>query len=512
MNLADNLKRIRKENDLSQEQLAEKLGVSRQAVSKWESGHAYPEMDKVLQLCKIFDLNIDDLLNQNIKEVNDNKQNKININKYIDDFLEYVTKTVDMFSNMRLKEKLKCIFEQFIIFVMLLIMFIIIGTIGSGVVRGLLDLLPDNIFYIVFNIIESIYLLICLILGIILILHIFKIRYLDYYIIVKDDDESIQRKNNTNEYSSDELTKEKHNIENIGNDKIYLEKKREKIIIRDPNHSGYKFISGLLKCILFLLKIIACCWLVVFCLLFIVFVILAILSFLFIKTGILFIGSLLMVTACIGINLIILNILYSFVISKKLKVRNLAIGVIIFLIAIGMGTGFIMIGISKFDYINNISKMDNVINTETIISMKDDLVIYGDNIEYIENESQDVKIVFSHSKFYEVKLYNDYKNIHYIHWYQNDDFISSLIQTYIKDINNFKIIDYSNFKTTIYTSKENIDKLKYNLKEYIIFEEKQNNYDEYEEEINELNSIIENQEIEISNLENQLENALYYND
>ena len=48
MNLADNLKRIRKDNNLSQEQLAEKLGVSRQSVSKWESGLSYPEMDKVL--------------------------------------------------------------------------------------------------------------------------------------------------------------------------------------------------------------------------------------------------------------------------------------------------------------------------------------------------------------------------------------------------------------------------------------------------------------------------------
>ena len=58
MNLSDNLKRIRKENNLSQEQLADKLGVSRQSVSKWESGQAYPEMDKVLQLCQLFNLNI----------------------------------------------------------------------------------------------------------------------------------------------------------------------------------------------------------------------------------------------------------------------------------------------------------------------------------------------------------------------------------------------------------------------------------------------------------------------
>ena len=61
MNLSDNLKKIRKDNNLSQEALAEKLGVSRQAVSKWESGLAYPEMDKVIQICNMFDLNIDEL-------------------------------------------------------------------------------------------------------------------------------------------------------------------------------------------------------------------------------------------------------------------------------------------------------------------------------------------------------------------------------------------------------------------------------------------------------------------
>lgn len=103
MNLSDNLKKIRKEHNLSQEQLAESLGVSRQAVSKWESGGAYPEMDKVLQICKMFNVNIDDLLNQDIKKVNSSKQEKNNINKFIDDFLDYLTKTIDMFSSMKFK-------------------------------------------------------------------------------------------------------------------------------------------------------------------------------------------------------------------------------------------------------------------------------------------------------------------------------------------------------------------------------------------------------------------------
>ena len=45
---SENLKKIRKEQNLSQEELADQLGVSRQAISKWESGQAYPEMDKII--------------------------------------------------------------------------------------------------------------------------------------------------------------------------------------------------------------------------------------------------------------------------------------------------------------------------------------------------------------------------------------------------------------------------------------------------------------------------------
>jgi len=47
---------------MTQEQLAMRLGVSRQAVSKWESVHAYPEMDKLLMICTLFDCQLDDLV------------------------------------------------------------------------------------------------------------------------------------------------------------------------------------------------------------------------------------------------------------------------------------------------------------------------------------------------------------------------------------------------------------------------------------------------------------------
>ena len=66
MKFADNLKKIRKRKNISQEELAERVGVSRQSVSKWETSEAYPEMNNILELCKIFKCNINDLVNDNM--------------------------------------------------------------------------------------------------------------------------------------------------------------------------------------------------------------------------------------------------------------------------------------------------------------------------------------------------------------------------------------------------------------------------------------------------------------
>ena len=143
MNLSDNLKKLRKENNLSQEELADKLNVSRQSVSKWESGSAYPEMDKMIQLCKIFNVNIDELLNQDIKEVKNNKQVKNNINVFVDSFLDYVTKTVDMFSSMTFKSKVKCLFEQFVLILGVALVSILLWGVLSNIISNIF------IFYLI---------------------------------------------------------------------------------------------------------------------------------------------------------------------------------------------------------------------------------------------------------------------------------------------------------------------------------------------------------------------------
>ncbi len=62
MGFNENLQNLRKIKNMSQEQLAEKLEVSRQSVSKWESGNGYPETEKLITICEIFDCSMDNLL------------------------------------------------------------------------------------------------------------------------------------------------------------------------------------------------------------------------------------------------------------------------------------------------------------------------------------------------------------------------------------------------------------------------------------------------------------------
>ena len=60
--LAQRLQQLRRQKGLSQENLAEQLRVSRQAVGKWESGAAVPELEKLMELCRLFDTDLNDLL------------------------------------------------------------------------------------------------------------------------------------------------------------------------------------------------------------------------------------------------------------------------------------------------------------------------------------------------------------------------------------------------------------------------------------------------------------------
>ena len=67
MKLSEKIVNLRKARNISQEELAEQLGVSRQAVSRWEVGSALPDASNILQLSKLFGVSADYLLNDDYK-------------------------------------------------------------------------------------------------------------------------------------------------------------------------------------------------------------------------------------------------------------------------------------------------------------------------------------------------------------------------------------------------------------------------------------------------------------
>ncbi len=68
MSLGNKLAEARKKQNLTQEQLAERLGVTRQAVSRWESDTAYPETDKIVRMAQILEVSCDYLLQDGVDE------------------------------------------------------------------------------------------------------------------------------------------------------------------------------------------------------------------------------------------------------------------------------------------------------------------------------------------------------------------------------------------------------------------------------------------------------------
>ena len=86
MNLGEKLFELRKAKNLTQDEVAEKLNVTRQTVSKWETNQSTPDFDKILPLCELYDISTDELLKgekqEKSEEINYNNEEKKDKNNY----------------------------------------------------------------------------------------------------------------------------------------------------------------------------------------------------------------------------------------------------------------------------------------------------------------------------------------------------------------------------------------------------------------------------------------------
>lgn len=72
MTLGERLAKLRKEKGLSQEEVADKINVTRQTVSKWELDQSLPDFDRIMPLCKLYGISSDELLTGNIEQKDEN--------------------------------------------------------------------------------------------------------------------------------------------------------------------------------------------------------------------------------------------------------------------------------------------------------------------------------------------------------------------------------------------------------------------------------------------------------
>lgn len=80
MSLGTKLKEVRKKSGLSQEQLAEKLCVSRQAVTKWESDRGLPDVENLKAIAALFDVSVDYLIDDGTTLIGRNIKESIDLN------------------------------------------------------------------------------------------------------------------------------------------------------------------------------------------------------------------------------------------------------------------------------------------------------------------------------------------------------------------------------------------------------------------------------------------------
>lgn len=74
MTIAEKIKKLRKDNNMTQEDLSEKLNVSRQTISKWETNVVIPDADNIVSICKLFNITTDELLDYKVESVQKKRQ------------------------------------------------------------------------------------------------------------------------------------------------------------------------------------------------------------------------------------------------------------------------------------------------------------------------------------------------------------------------------------------------------------------------------------------------------
>lgn len=520
MKFSEKLIKLRKENKLSQEQLASKLDVSRQAVSKWESGQTYPEMDKLLALCKLFKCSLDDLTNDEISkdEMSNNQNKKNSFINFIYEMLEFINKSISMLKSMSFKEIFKMGFELFLLIVFLLFLrlpFALVENFGVD----LLYFLGLNNFPGTYEVWSLLINLIYLILFTIIFVYIYKVRYLDKY---EETEEKIvkyikEKKDEQEEEKETKKTKKETKIE-------------ERIIVKKDNSRSFALFNILGTIMKYIIKFIVICIGLPFICTLALFAFLLIIDIILTIKGVVFIGILLGISFALIFNIMLVEVLFKFIFNMHINFKKIFMMFIISIIGLGISAGVLAFEATKvkvYDTIPNELEKGNI--TKEFKIKDNSYIFYNDysvycnyndecefqlwewryNIEkkYDENLKDKVKIEMTYNKdFVGIELKEDNAGIE-VNGYNATDYnvFVKIFKLSLEHLKDKKIYLYDNYNLdtidiTITTSKKNHELLDNNFNKRIEEIKKET----HEESRNNYQDMINNYENRIYNLQEQI--------
>lgn len=464
MKFGENLQKLRKEKGISQEQLAEQLGVTRQSVSKWESGNSYPEMDKIVAICNLFHCDMDVLINKDITEEREKKDASSVVKEIFSGVTNYVKKTIYLFEHKSLKDIIKMCVQVFIIICVILLFAIPFMLLKEIVVS--LFYTGNNWFSIFFAkfwnfIFNGGY----AILAIATFLYIFKIKFLDNEeIIVEEVEDKTQNSEEVSEDNSSKTDSSKSS-----------EKKKVKIIKVKKN--DFSLLDLLVKAITVCLKCLFVLFLIPIIIGTIMLLIGLVLLIVLIFKGLFLAGTILLFLGGIVFAIVLIELMLDFIFNLKFSKRRIIITIISSIVVSSIGLGLSIWYFLNLNVINDVPTSFKTETKEEIYTMTDDFLIHYDDYSF------NTRFVEDNSLTNQVRVRIDYYTIAndvslertdnevYLNYEAVDGVnIKQITDSIIKDLKHNKIHTYDQLgqvSITITTSKINVDKIQDNYQKYL---------------------------------------------
>ena len=448
MKFGENLQKLRKEKGISQEQLAEQLGVTRQSVSKWESGASYPEMDKIVALCNIFHCDMDVLINKDITEERERKDATGIVKNLFQSAANYVKKTIYLFEHKSFKDIVKLL-AQVIIIICVILCFSIPFMLLKEIVISLFYT-GNNWFSMFFSKFwEFIFNAGYAVLAIATFLYIFKIKFLDGEEVV-------------------EIIEEEEVPSKEEKDTGKQPEQKQKVKVVKVKSNDFNLLDLLSKAITICLKGIFLLFLIpivigtIFAI--VVFVLLIAVMF----QGVFLFGPILLLIGIIVFSIVIIEVILNFIFNLKFSKRRIIITIISSVVVSSIGIGLSIWYFLNLNVIDDVPKGFKLETEEKVYTMSDDFSIHYYDYYYtdfVEDDSLQeqvrVKIEF-YPNINHVQL-EEVNDAVFLDFYEvNSISLKKITNCIINDLKNGEVHNYNELgrvKMTVTSSKENLEKI-----------------------------------------------------